>query len=228
LDGKPPANNLPVSISYKPGSDYYYSGAGYMVLQQVLEEITAEPFQQYMNRNVLASLEMTHSVFQYPLSEKQKLNAIPGFKSTGEMNENEWENIASSASGGLWSTSEDLARFTLAIAKAYRGIENSTLAKTLAVEMLTRQLNSNFGLGFVVDGKGEAMNFRKNGHNTGYHAQLIMFPNSGKGMVVMTNSAKGLALIQELIAKVAHYYQWPNYSPHFDELLPSKNIICRL
>lgn len=49
--------------------------------------------------------------------------------------------------------------------------------------MFFRQKNTDYGLGVVVNGTGKNLNFRKAGHNLGYHSELIMFPESGVGLL---------------------------------------------
>lgn len=57
--------------------------------------------------------------------------------------------------------------------------------------MLKRYKNTDFGLGVVVGGKNKNLYFWKAGHNYGYHSLIIMFPNQGKGLAIMTNSEIG-------------------------------------
>ena len=83
--------------------------------------------------------------------------------------------------------------------------------------MLTRQAHSIFGLGFVVDGTGKNISFRKGGHNTGYWNELLMFPGTGQGVVIMTDSDNGEALIDILIPFVVSEYHWHTLTPSFDE-----------
>ena len=66
-------------------------------------------------------------------------------------------------------------------------------------------------------GKGKGLYFWKAGHNYGYHSLLFMFPNIGKGVVIMTNSETGDTVINYLVALIAHKYHWPYYFPFFDE-----------
>ena len=42
LDGKPPANSEPVRVMREPGTSFSYSGGGYTVMQQLLEDVTGE------------------------------------------------------------------------------------------------------------------------------------------------------------------------------------------
>ncbi len=44
LDGLPPANNAPVRVDLLPDSEFRYSGGGYTVVQQAMDDVTGEPF----------------------------------------------------------------------------------------------------------------------------------------------------------------------------------------
>ena len=39
LNGTPPANNEPIRVTFEPGSAYRYSGGGYEVVEQLLEDV---------------------------------------------------------------------------------------------------------------------------------------------------------------------------------------------
>ena len=206
LNGILPANNLPIKSIYPPGSCYAYSGAGYMVLQQLIEDITHESFINYMDNEILKNLNMTHSRFEYP---KITTSIIPGFNKDNHINPDGWHPIPTTASGGLWSTPLDIAKFILEISRS-----------PLANEIFAPQKNSRFkfNLGFVIDNQNKNLNFRKNGHNSDYHHELLMFPHTGQGIVVMTNAASGIVLINHFIAEIAKQFQWPDYALDFNEL----------
>jgi len=218
LNGTPPATNGPVTSSSIPGSAYAYSGAGFMIAQKLIEDVKNKSFRDVSHLKVFTPLGMNSSTFACPLPEEMKKYVVPGFNANSEMNHNGWYNIPSSASGGLWSTPTDLAKFILAISNAYRGKNNDLLSKQLASEMLTQQKNTSFGLGFDIDGCNETLNFRKIGYNNGYCNQLIMFPNKGKGIVLMTNYASAQNFIKEFFTFIADLHQWPQYSSNFDEV----------
>ncbi|MDO8954148.1 MAG: serine hydrolase domain-containing protein [Gammaproteobacteria bacterium] len=217
LNGVSPAITPSIKLGTIPGLQYAYTGTGYMALQQLIEEQTFMSFDTFMTACIFPSLIMTHSTFECPLTKWQS-DAIPGFSASGEMNPAGWDNIPTSASGGLWSTPTDIANFAIFIAKTYLGEDNSLFPQSLAKEMLRKQKNTNFGLGFVIDQGSRALNFRKNGSNSGFNNEIIMFPETGQGVVVMTNSAGGLALIKEFTAYVAKKLNWPHYQPEFDEV----------
>ena len=216
LHGIAPAKTGIISVATTPGSRYSYSGAGYMALQKLIEEKTGRSFVEFM-AETMGALGMPHSTFAYPLPSAQATMIIPGFSADGTMNDRGWEVIATSASGGMWSTPPDIAAFMLALTRAYQGTDQALISSASAKAMLTPQDNPAFGLGIAIDGMGETFNFRKNGRNNGYHHQFIMFPEKGQGLVIMTNSAGGAPFIQEVMAYAAAKYSWPPYNPDFDE-----------
>jgi len=56
----------------------------------------------------------------------------------------------------------------------------------------------------------------KRGQNIGYQGYLILYPETGQGMVVMTNSDNGSKLAEALIAGAAAAYGWPALPPLAD------------
>lgn len=226
LDGKPPANNPPVRVFYKPGSQYFYSGGAFQVLQKLIEDSTQEAFAYWMNREVLKPLNMDNSIFQCPLNIKKYKNVVPGFLINGSMIQDGWYNYPVAAAGGLWTTPSDLAKFIIGLSKAYLHTDNQQIAKPIAAQMFQRQKNTDYGFGFVVNGQGRTLNIRKAGHNFGYHSEIIMFPNTGDGAVIMTNSENGEYIINYMIPIIAQQNDWPCYFPFFDELITIPKTAC--
>lgn len=217
LDGKSPANNSPVLVLYQPGSKYSYSGGGFQVLQQLMEDVEKKPFSDTMKNLVLKPLGMNNSHYEFPVSAKLRAQMVPAFLVDGEEIKGGWHNYAIPAAGGLWSTPVDLAKFAIDVSRSYLSNTAGLLPKNLAYQMLTRQPQSPFGLGLVVDGSGKYISFRKAGHNTGYWSELLMFPGTGQGVVIMTDSENGEALINTFIPFIAREYQWHTLTPSFDE-----------
>lgn len=68
----------------------------------------------------------------------------------------------------------------------------------------------------------ETLNFKKSGHNLGYHNQLIMFPLSGDGIVIIANSENGEYVINYLISLIAQKYHWLCYFQYLELIIISK------
>src|SRR6266481_1728054 len=78
LNGESPANSAPATIDFVPGSQFQYAGGNYAIIQQILTDVTGEPFPELMQELILQPLHMIHSTFQQPIPEKLRpLAPIP-------------------------------------------------------------------------------------------------------------------------------------------------------
>lgn len=210
LNGTPPANSEPVRVDVVPGSLWRYSGGGYSVVQLLLMEATRQPFDRYMQTAVLDRLGMSQSTFAFPLPRNRHSLAATAYDGHGQALAGRWHTYPESAAAGLWTTASDLARVVLAVQQAEAGQSDQLLSRSMASAMLTRGLGE-YGLGFYVENLGETTSFSHSGGTEGFRAQLYGYTRSGQGVVVLTNSDNGAALISEILSSVAAEYGWPEF-----------------
>jgi CubicO group peptidase (beta-lactamase class C family) len=209
LDGIPPANSPPVRVEAVPGQRYAYSGGGYEIVQAIIQDATHQSFDAAMQRLVLRPVGMADSAFVQPLPASLVARAATGHSGDGNELPGGWRVVPELAAGGLWSTPTDLARLLIAIAGSYRGKPSALLVDTLARSMLARQNGGPYGLGGAVSGFGRDLVLMKRGQNIGYQSYMLVFPNTGQGIVVMTNSDNGTTLAAALVRRAAQVYRWP-------------------
>jgi len=212
LDGQKPANSAPVRVASVPGAGFKYSGGGYIVLQQLLADVTKQPFEQLMQQTVLKKLGMTRSTFQQPLPQQLSSNSAAGHLPDGKEMEGRGFVLPELAPAGLWTTPTDLARFVIELQQARAGKSHKVISTTMTKEMLTPQIE-NVGLGVMVDGKGPSERFTFSGSNVGFKSRFVGYMNSGQGAVVMTNAENGAELVIEILRSIAAEYGWPDYRP---------------
>src|SRR6185437_1371249 len=70
LNGIPPANSPPIRVDLVPGKTWRYSGGGYVIVEQLLEDVTGEPFAALMHDQVLRPLGMSHSTYDQPIPSR--------------------------------------------------------------------------------------------------------------------------------------------------------------
>jgi CubicO group peptidase (beta-lactamase class C family) len=217
LDGQAPANTAPVRVDTLPGSLLRYSGGGLTVMQQMLVDVTGRPFPLFMREEVLLPLGMLHSSYDYDVSPERAARVARAHDRQGAPIAGGWHRYPEMAAAGLWTTPQDLARFLLAVHHASRGGEGGVVSPALARLMLTQQSgdsSSGFGLGMSVERAGTpAMSFGHSGANEGYRANAVIFPGTGQGAVIMTNSDAGNGVMFELMQSIAREYGWPAFQP---------------
>ncbi|GAB3696722.1 hypothetical protein GCM10027592_20190 [Spirosoma flavus] len=206
LDGIPPANSAPIRVNVLPGEKEMYSGGGFTVLQTLLEDVTGKPFSALLDELVLKPIGMNQSTFSLPLPGNKATRAAKGYDGVGNMVDGGYHLYPELAAAGLWTTPSDLARFMLNVSNSYQA-DKGILKQETARQMLTKIPGAG-GLGFGVDGSGETLRFRHSGGNAGFSCYAVAFAQTGRGVVVMTNSDNGTPLIHELVRAIAREYTW--------------------
>ena len=219
LNGEKPANNPPIRVDFVPGSKFRYSGGGAEVMQQLLLDVTGQPFPELMKRLVLTPVGMTSSSYEQPLPQARWAEAASGHDGEGTVVKGKWPIQPEMAAGGLWTTPTDLAKWELAITSAWKGEQNKLFSKRIATEMLTVQ-KAPYGLGVEVEGTGPSLEFSHGGSNLGFRAQVVMFPAVGKGAVIMANGDRADWVISSLIKSIASEYDWPALKQTEREVVP--------
>ena len=216
LDGEAPANSDPVRVDILPGTRFRYSGGGYCVLQQLIEDVTGEGFADVLRRLVFDPAGMMDSTFAQPLPPERQGDAAEGHIVGGGAVPGGWQIHPELAAAGLWTTPVDLARFTIALQRAYAGESTEMLSQAMAALLLTpRQTGSGIiGHGFFLDGNGPTARFSHGGSNLGFNCLLVAHREGGFGAVVMNNGELGADLNGEVIRAIGHDDGWPDFWPH--------------
>lgn len=215
LDGTPPAKSKAVRLDTIPGVRWRYSGGGYLVLQQLLMDVTQKSFPDLIKSLVFKPLKMKNSSFAQPLSTKLVARAASGHQGN-ELEPGRWRTIPQVAAGGLWSTAPDLALFLIEVQKSGVGKSNKVLSASMTEEMLKPHIKAHqeyWSLGFNVGNEGQAKWFEHGALTDGYICDMIGFVHNGDGIIILTNSESSYPLIKEIIRGVATTYNWPAWKP---------------
>ncbi len=208
LDGRPPANTAPIRVESAPGA-WRYSGGGYYIAQALMRDATGDEYPRLMQRLVLGPLRLRDSHFSQPLDQRLVPLAARAAGPDGSPLEGGWRVNPELAAGGLWTTPADVARLTIAMARAVRGEAPSILGPAAARELMTRG-PGNWGLGVDLGPPGRARRFGHTGHNIGFSSEFVMYPDTCQGAVVMTNADEGGWLVTEVLLAIGDTYGWPD------------------
>jgi len=226
LLGKGQPASPPVARVEPPGRRFSYSNSAYVVLQQLLADVSGSPFDELARAELFGPLRMTSSSFASvppaPLfdraawghGERQRVITSKGL-------------VVPAAVGGLWTIPSDLARLLVAFVRSYRGERDGPIRQTFAREAMQAQVGSQ-GLCALVEGTGDERRLIQMGAVPGFTAYLVAYPELGRGGVVMINAGGNSgALAQELVRAVAAEYEWPRYVREYERItLPSDAVMA--
>ncbi len=110
LSGEAPALNAPVAIEAVPGSRHSYSNIGYLVLQQLLQDVEGKSFAELVGQRVFTPLGMAASTFAPAAQAPRARHHGPAGEPLASS-----QHPTALAQGGLWTTPADLGRLAIGI-----------------------------------------------------------------------------------------------------------------
>jgi CubicO group peptidase (beta-lactamase class C family) len=190
LDGKGGAGQ-PVRVIVSPGKHFLYSGGGYTILQLMIEDITGEAFQDVMKTDLLDRLGMTRSFFQWPAGMP---NRATSYTASGKVDHDLIHE--DQAAGGLFTSANDLARFfTLGMTGDWLKPESVALMHTPA-----EATDGEYGFGNFLFSLGDSTPVVwHDGIGVGQRSIFFLLPQSGDGLIILTNKANGNQIFKETV-----------------------------
>ncbi len=183
-------------MKYPPGEGFNYSGGGYCVVEQALQDISGKSLQDQMEEQVFGPSGMRQSFFSYQLSEEQLGEICTGHTKKGKPIKDRYHVYPQQAAAGLWTTPVDLVQFLMSIQESVAQPAEDNLLDPRSVEELCAipRLNSgtksfyNFGFGLLTDSDQQRVRaIRKTGANWGFTSYIMLNLENGKSFAIMGN-----------------------------------------
>ena len=104
-----------ITVGREPGAEFLYSGGGYLLLQLLVEEVSAVEFTDYVSQAVLDPMAMDRSTYEF-LGDQ--INASPSFKIDGSLAPT--YQYASAAATAFASSAADLSNLVVTLLNGKR------------------------------------------------------------------------------------------------------------
>jgi CubicO group peptidase (beta-lactamase class C family) len=202
-------NGNALMIRFTPGERFSYSGEGFVYLQKVLEAVTGNSLNEYMQEAVFGPLGMTGS--SYVWRADYDARTAKGHDGGGEPGEKDKPKEANAASS-LHTTTGDYARFLQALLdgkglkpETVRAMEKPQIAVDPECRNCTdrapKELSKNlfWGLGVGIQETRDGESLWHWGDNGAFKAYLVIYPKQKFGMVLFANGENGLSIAQEIV-----------------------------
>ena len=206
-----------VQVEAAPGAAHHYSGANYVILSLVIEDVTGRSFADYMQAQIFRPLHMSQTQYGLPHGFEERMarpydtleNPIPILR-YNEL-----------AAAGLTTNIHDLAVFAAAGLKGKAGsAPGRGLLRPETVQLMESPQpntkwadqdpygpNPQYGFGYTVRPEqfaGET-GVGHGGSNKGWESLVQIIPSTGDGIVIMTNGSNGSAVIASVLCE---WRQW--------------------
>jgi CubicO group peptidase (beta-lactamase class C family) len=191
LEGRGPGRE-PVVLVQPPGAGFLYSGGGFVVLQQLVEDVSGLPFERFAIDRVFRPLEMTDTSFSWgePRADDTAGHDVAG-RFLPRRNYG-----AAMAPGAMVTTARDMMRFVAAFADgkipARLGWPDAMWTSIVAPD------HPGYGMAVVVGRTNGHLVVGHSGTTMGYNAGFTTMPLERNGWFVLENGNGGPFLKAEL------------------------------
>lgn len=189
-----------LTLRFDPGTEYGYSGEGFVFLQKAVERVTGRSLDELARREVFEPLGMTRS--SYVWQERFAGNAAYAKNWLWQVAPaNRYTEAEANAAASLLTTATDYAQFVAAVLTG-RGLSPAMWNEYLTPVRETSP-GLHMGLGIRVEERPGGRTFYHSGNNgrrfTSYMTGDIA---QGLGLVYFTNGPNGTSLVEALTSRV--------------------------
>lgn len=195
LLGKIPRYNKEIEFMFAPGTDWAYSGGGYVIVQMALEDTFKKSIGELATTHIFKPLGLKNTTMIQP-NEK-------GFPTNVALVHDENEKVIRTGlpitpqvgASGMWSTPTDLAIIAIEMQNALRNKNNKVISRDVAkkVTEVTALKDAVGGWSYGWQRSFGYNNydwFMCNGSNTGVGGSVFATMTDGNGFVFLTNGEK--------------------------------------
>ena len=223
-----------LKYSHTPGTVFEYSNVGFTLTGFVVQRVTGKRIEEFVKEELLAPLGLTSTSFSPSSHDPEHLASAYSLSVDGA-----WrpyavrESAAFAAAGGMVSTVRDLSAWVTWLGEAFRpgqsrGVDVLSRSSRRELQRIESTIPPSIGLqssgAWRVDVSGYALGLHiehdlhrgivvsHSGGLPGYTLHMRWHPDSGHGVVVLTNSHRGdpVALAHEGVAKLLHSHNTPS------------------
>lgn len=207
---------------YPPGSTPSYSSYGTTLAAHIVERVSGETFNRYVERHILEPLGLRSTSFQQPLPEDLALKASKNYMSA-HAPERPFELSRISPSAGASSTAADMAKFMLAHLStgehANKLLGADTRARMHTVSYRYHPLAPGVALGMYEMEEASTRVLGHHGDTPLSHSAMYFFADGRTGLFIAQNS--GVYPIRTSLLKQFGQHYFHSQSPAAEPAYPA-------
>jgi CubicO group peptidase (beta-lactamase class C family) len=181
---------------FSPGSKFQYSNGGYFILGAIIEKVSNQTYDEYINNNIFKKAKMFDSGIDHN-NDSNIPNKAKGYVNKNGVLENApYDNMEGAmGNGSLYSTASDLFKY-------YSALKNGSLLASNSMQQFITPVKGTYAYGIGVDTVGKYGFIGHGGYVYGFTSQISMFFEENAFFIVMSNTesnvwglSKGLSAV---------------------------------
>ena len=167
-------------LVFEPGSKWSYSNSGYEVLGFVIEKVTGQTYQQFLDENIFKLFDMKDSGYDsnsrvIPHRAYGYMPGPEGTKAAGYV-----DMTVPYSAGALYSTTRDLLKWE-------RGLFGGRLLKPASLQKMITPFKNDYGCGLFISTVNGHKRIEHGGSIQGFNSELVYWPDEQMTVVVLAN-----------------------------------------
>lgn len=221
---------------FPPGKIIAYSNYGATLAGYIVQRVSGEPFDTYVQRHIFAPLQMKDSSFQQPLPPNLAALMASGYSMASSDKATPFEFVEASPAGASSATAIDMAHFMLAYLDGGRYAGGTILKPATIREMFTEQISpaphmNGFDLGFYQENRNGQMIVGHGGDTGVFHSDLHLLPQQHVGLFMSFNSAGKAGSVEQVRTQIFREFlnrYYPYTAPRDPAAASAKNDASRV
>jgi CubicO group peptidase (beta-lactamase class C family) len=168
------------SLDFKPGEQFRYSNSNYALLGHIIERVSGKTYGAFLQENIFGTLKMNAS--GYDSTSAILKQCAQGYERVGDklINVDQVDLSVSYAAGGVYSTVEDLYRWSQALS-------NGKLVSEKTLAAMSTPFKNNYAYGLIVDEQFGRKQISHSGSIDGFVTFITRYPNDKVTIIVLSN-----------------------------------------
>jgi CubicO group peptidase (beta-lactamase class C family) len=184
-------DQMPARI-FPPGKVPSYSNYGFALAGYIVERVSGEKFERYIDNHILKPLRMTSSTFDQPLPPQLAPKMSKGYLNASKK-PRDFEFVQAAPAGALSTTAADMTRFILAFLQDGSVDGVAILKPETARQMERRQFELNpmicgLGVTFMEYWMNPVRAVGHGGDTVYFHSDMVLVPDAHVGYFISYNS----------------------------------------
>lgn len=182
----------PRPLLFTPGEVPAYSNYGAALAGYIVQRVSGEPFEQYVERHIFRPLGMLHATFEQPLPAKFHAALSNGY-TTASGPPQPYEYVVTRPAGSMTVTAADMAQFMLAHLENGR-LGNAQILKPQTIQRMHTPSEkalpgfATMAHGFFYDRQNGKLVIGHGGDTLLFHTEMDLLPEAGAGIFFTFNS----------------------------------------
>ncbi len=173
-------------LQNEPGAEFNYNNTSFALLALLVENVSKQPFADFMAQRVFASIGMTSTMVR---SDRHGIvrGATVGYSRAADGTWRDLGDLASSmGAGGIYTTLGDLQKWAENLLSPRVGTAGS-VAQMMTPFTLSTGKSTGYGFGLTIDKQGTAKRVHHGGADISHRSMLVLYPELNAGVTVQSN-----------------------------------------